>query len=70
MPARSSIAPWRFPERLSLLLRLPENEIERILFFVTSYFYITVPTFEVVNILVRELSISSEASGLILDSSI
>ena len=38
MPSRSSVAPWRFPERFPFFLWFPEYEVKRIFFLIfTGY---------------------------------
>ena len=42
MPARTALAPWRLPVRLSLFLGLPEHKIIRVfLAFFTRYLNLT-----------------------------
>ena len=53
MPAGTSLAPGRLPERLSVLFRLPENEISGILLILLAgYLKLPETRLEILQILV------------------
>ena len=71
MPARTAITPRRLPGRLSLFFRLPQHEIQRILLLIlTGHEKGTVACAQVIQILMRKLSIILELSGTEIDSTI
>ena len=54
MPSRTSLAPWRYPERFSFFFRFPEYEIQRIFFLIFSgYQKGTVTGTQIIQILMR-----------------
>ena len=71
MPARSSIPPWRWPRWFAFLLWLPEYKIKRIfLLILTGHKKLTVSGTQIVNILLRKLSIIRELSCAEINRSI
>ena len=71
MPARTSLAPGRYPERLSLLLRLPEHKIKSILFLVlTCHQERTFTGTQVIKILVGELAVLLKLPCTVVDRTV
>ena len=65
MPARSSLAPGRLPERLALLLRFPEHKVQRVLLLLLpGHQKGTTAAAQIVQILVGKLAVSRKASRL------
>ena len=71
MPARTTVAPGRPPEGFPLLLRLPENKIQRILLLLFSgNLQGAFSASKIVQILVRQLAIALETSGSEIDRTV
>ena len=71
MPARSSLAPGAVPIGLSVLLGLPEHEIQRILLLICSGdLQVAVAAAHVVQILVGQLAVSVKFSCAVIDRSV
>ena len=70
VPAGSSLTPGRFPIGLSFLLRLPKDEIQRILLELAGHLNIPVASFQIVNILMREFAVRRKCLGFVIDRSI
>ena len=67
MPARTSLAPWGIPVRLSHLLGLPKHEVcgAFLLLFSGDFQFAKTGT-EIFHILMRQLSIGRKGSGVIV----
>ena len=64
MPARTSVAPWRFPVWFSLFFRFPEHKIQRIFLLIfAGYQQRTVPCLKIIQILMRQFSIILKLTG-------
>ena len=71
VPAGSSVAPRRFPVRLSFLLRLPENKIQRIFLLVLAgYQQAPAAGSQVIQILVGQFSVFFKLSGTEINCSV
>ena len=71
MPARSSLAPGRLPERFALLLRFPEHKVQRILFLLLPGHQKGTPAAaQIVQILVGKFAIARETSRLKVDGAV
>ncbi len=71
VPARAPLAPRRLPERLALFLRLPENEIERVLLLIlTGDKKGSRAAPEIVEILVRKLAVLAELTCAVIDRAV
>ena len=58
MPSRTSLTPWRYPERFSLFFRFPEYEIQRVFLLVFSgHLQRTEAGLQIFQILVRQLAV-------------
>ena len=64
MPARTSVAPRRLPERLSFLLRLPEHEIIGVfLALLAGDLDFTEPGLKLIQVLMGQLSVFLKRTG-------
>ena len=65
MPARTALAPWRLPVRLSLFLGLPEHKIIRVfLAFFTRYLNLTKARLKLIQVFVGQLAIFCKGTRL------
>ena len=65
VPARTTLAPWRLPVRLTVLLRLPEYEIGRgTLALLTGHLQITETGLQLIDVLVAQLSVAAEGGRI------
>ena len=61
VPSRTSLTPWRYPERFPFFFRFPENEIQRVFLLVLSrHLQRPEPRLQVFQIFMRQFSIFLE----------
>ena len=64
MPARTALAPWGLPVRLTILFRFPEDEIGRILLvLLAGYFEFTEARHHLIQVFMGQLSVALEGLG-------